>query len=121
MILKLIRPTNDYEKQVMQYKADMILNNDSFDGCAGLEETNSFSEWIDFDNRLKKNRSLFQSNLSDELRCVLDAWLSDATEVKSACSNSTSCMAKAFGSDAALFVASAFSACSTFGAVLTDV
>ena len=32
------------------------------------------------DNRLKKNRSLFQSNLSDELRCVLDAWLSDATE-----------------------------------------
>ncbi|MFA5659646.1 MAG: GNAT family N-acetyltransferase [Oscillospiraceae bacterium] len=54
MILKLIRPTNDYEKQVMQYKADMILNNDSFDGCAGLEETNSFSEWIDFDNRLKK-------------------------------------------------------------------
>ena len=38
----------------MQYKEDMLSNNDSFDGCAGLEEVSSFSEWIDFENRLKR-------------------------------------------------------------------
>lgn len=54
MHLKLVRPTYKYAGQVMQYKADMFANNDSFDGCAGLEEVNSFSEWIDFENRLKK-------------------------------------------------------------------
>ncbi len=54
MYLKLVRPTHKYADQVMQYKEDMLANNDSFDGCAGLEEVRSFSEWIDFQNRLKK-------------------------------------------------------------------
>lgn len=54
MYIKLVRPTHEYAGQVMQYKEDMISNNDSFDGCAGLEEVNSFSEWIDFESRLKR-------------------------------------------------------------------
>ena len=54
MILKLIRPNEKYAEQVMQYKDAMFENVDSFDGCAGLEETATFSEWIDFENRLKK-------------------------------------------------------------------
>lgn len=54
MHLKLVRPTYEYADQVMQYKEDMLANNDSFDGCAGLEEVNSFSEWIDFEDRLKR-------------------------------------------------------------------
>lgn len=54
MYLKLIRPTCEYADQVMQYKDDMLANNDSFDGCAGLEEVDSFTEWIDFENRLKR-------------------------------------------------------------------
>ena len=54
MYLKLVRPTNEYAEQVMRYKEDMLANNDSFDGCAGLEEVISFSEWIDFENRLKR-------------------------------------------------------------------
>lgn len=54
MYLKLVRPTNEYAEQVMGYKEDMLVNNDSFDGCAGLEEVSSFSEWIDFENRLKR-------------------------------------------------------------------
>ena len=48
MYLKLVRPSREYAEQVMQYKEDMLANNDSFDGCAGLEEVNSFTEWIDF-------------------------------------------------------------------------
>ena len=32
----------------------MAANNDSFDGCAGLEDVNTFSDWIDFENRLRK-------------------------------------------------------------------
>lgn len=54
MNLKLVRPTYEYADQVMQYKKAMHENNDSFDGCAGLEEVDSFSEWIDFENRLKR-------------------------------------------------------------------
>ena len=54
MYLKLVRPTNEYAEQVMRYKEDMLVKNDSFDGCAGLEEVSSFSEWIDFENRLKR-------------------------------------------------------------------
>ena len=54
MYLKLVRPSREYAEQVMQYKEDMLANNDSFDGCAGLEEVNSFTEWIDFENRLKR-------------------------------------------------------------------
>ena len=53
MKLKLIRPSPEYAEQVMRYKEEMHANNDSFDGCAGLEEVGSFSEWIDFENRLK--------------------------------------------------------------------
>ena len=54
MILKLVRPEQKYADQVMQYKKDMAANNDSFDGCAGLEDVNTFSEWIDFENRLRQ-------------------------------------------------------------------
>ncbi|MDO4514925.1 MAG: GNAT family N-acetyltransferase [Lachnospiraceae bacterium] len=32
----------------------MLASGDSFDGCAGLEEVKTYSEWIDFENRLKK-------------------------------------------------------------------
>ena len=55
MHLKLVRPTWEYAEQVMAYKAEMLANNDSFDGCAGLEDVGSFAEWIDFEDRLKRN------------------------------------------------------------------
>ena len=54
MILKLVRPEQKYADQVMKYKKEMKANNDSFDGCAGLEDVSTFSEWIDFENRLKQ-------------------------------------------------------------------
>lgn len=54
MDLNLVRPTDKYADQVMQYKEEMLAHNDRFDGCAGLEEVRSFSEWMDFENRLKK-------------------------------------------------------------------
>lgn len=54
MPLKLVRPSLTYEVQVMQYKNAMHMNGDSFDGCAGLENVETFAEWIDFEGRLKK-------------------------------------------------------------------
>ena len=53
MDLKLVRPARKYAEQVMQYKDEMLANNDSLDGCAGLEEVDTFEEWIDFDRRLR--------------------------------------------------------------------
>lgn len=50
--LELIEPTKKYEGQVMAYREALLRNHDSFDGCAGLEETESYEEWLDFENRL---------------------------------------------------------------------
>ena len=52
--LKLIRPIYRYAEQVMHYKEEMLANNDALDGCACLEEVESFDEWIDFENRLRQ-------------------------------------------------------------------
>ena len=54
MNLKLIRPTQRYAEQVMRFREELLANGDSFDGCAGLEKAVSFDDWIDFDNRLKR-------------------------------------------------------------------
>ncbi len=51
--LNLVRPSLVYAEQVMQFKAEMLLNHDSLDGCAGLEEADSYEEWLDFENRLR--------------------------------------------------------------------
>lgn len=53
-ILKLVLPTKEYEEQVMDYKEKMLENNDSFDGCAGLEDVETYEEWLDFEGRLSK-------------------------------------------------------------------
>ena len=54
MPLKLVGPTGEYAEQVMEYRAQMLADHDSFDGCAGLEDVGSFAEWIDFENRLRR-------------------------------------------------------------------
>lgn len=51
--LRLVRPAAAYEEQVMAYRDEMLKNGDSLDGCAGLETVDSFSEWMDFERRLK--------------------------------------------------------------------
>ena len=51
--LKLVRPAAEHEEQVMSYREEMLKSGDCFAGCAGLEDVECFSEWIDFDRRLK--------------------------------------------------------------------
>ena len=52
--LVLKKPTLEHEDQVMNYRKNFLENNQSFDGCAGLEDVENYSEWLDFDNRLSK-------------------------------------------------------------------
>jgi len=52
--IELIEPKKEYANQVMMYKEAFISNNDSLDGCAGLEDCSNFDEWNDFENRLSK-------------------------------------------------------------------
>ncbi len=54
MPLKLIRPTEEYAAQLMEYRAEMLANGDKLEGCAGLEDTQSFEEWIKIEERLKE-------------------------------------------------------------------
>ena len=49
----LLRPTKQYATQVMAFREELLQNNESFDGCAGLENVQSFDEWINFEARLK--------------------------------------------------------------------
>ena len=51
--LVLLRPDDRYSRQVMEFREEMLQNNDSLDGCAGLEECTSFEEWIRFEERLR--------------------------------------------------------------------
>ena len=53
MSIKLIRPSIKYADQVMQYKVTMEAIGDSLDGCADLGDCRTFSEWMDFEGRLK--------------------------------------------------------------------
>lgn len=52
--LELVAPTAEYENQVMSYRTEMLASGDSFDGCAGLENVADYSEWLNFEERLKK-------------------------------------------------------------------
>lgn len=52
--LVLMRPTAAYEAQVMNYRKEMMEHGDPLDGCAGLDTVETFAEWMDFENRLKK-------------------------------------------------------------------
>lgn len=53
--VRLVRPAAEYGAQVMAFKADLeaARDEDFFAGCAGLENVGSFSEWADFEHRLK--------------------------------------------------------------------
>ncbi len=50
--LQLVLPSNEYKEQVMAYRKIFLDSKESFDGCAGLEECETYEEWIDFNNRL---------------------------------------------------------------------
>ena len=52
--IRLVTPTLEYKEQVMNYRKAFLDNNDSFDGCEGLEECSTYEQWIDFENRLRK-------------------------------------------------------------------
>lgn len=52
--LKLLAPSAPYAEQVMSFREELLQNNESFDGCAGLEDVRSFEEWLDFENRMKE-------------------------------------------------------------------
>lgn len=54
MTLQLKLPSEHYAEQVMAYREAMLRNGDSLDGCAGLEDTTSFEEWVAFDRRLRE-------------------------------------------------------------------
>ena len=52
--IKLVNPTMEYKEQVMNYRKTFLEEKESFDGCAGLEECETYEEWIDFEKRLSK-------------------------------------------------------------------
>ena len=49
----LTQPSESYASQVMDLRKEMLESGDGFDGCGGLEDTESFEEWINFEKRLR--------------------------------------------------------------------
>ena len=41
----------EHKDQVMAFKAEMLELADSFDGCSGLNEVDTYEEWLDFRGR----------------------------------------------------------------------
>ena len=52
--MKLVSPSMLYESQILAFRKEMMEAGDSFDGCAGLELTESVSQWLNFEERLKQ-------------------------------------------------------------------
>lgn len=52
--IRLVEPTMEHEAQVMSYRKAFLQSGDSFDGCAGLEETEHYRDWLDFEGRLSR-------------------------------------------------------------------
>lgn len=54
--LRLVRPGPEHAAEVMRIKEELEAAHDpdSFAGCAGLQSVNSYAEWIDFENRLRR-------------------------------------------------------------------
>ena len=50
-ILELIVPSMAHKDQVMAFRAEMLENASSFDGCAGLNEVETYEQWLDFRGR----------------------------------------------------------------------
>ena len=53
-ILELVVPTVEYKDQVMDFKCEMLEYGSDFDGCAGLNEEDTYEEWLDFRGREKQ-------------------------------------------------------------------
>jgi len=47
-MLKLIRPSNQYDQQVMGYRQDFIKNGDNLAGTSYLQKYDSYKEWMEF-------------------------------------------------------------------------
>ena len=45
MNIKLVFPTLEYKDQIMNYKSDFILSDESMHGTAGLRDAKTFEEW----------------------------------------------------------------------------
>ncbi len=43
--LKLVLPSPEYKKQILDYKKEFIENDDSMDGTSGLRNIETFEEW----------------------------------------------------------------------------
>lgn len=53
--IRLAEPTMAYRDQVMAYREAFFRSGDSFAGCAGLEKTERYEDWIDFEGRLSRD------------------------------------------------------------------
>lgn len=52
--LILITPSMDYEKEILDYKKEFLINEESMDGTAGLNNYDNIALWL---QQLKKNSS----------------------------------------------------------------
>ena len=53
-ILAFVEPTMEYKDQVMAFKAEMLEYGSDFEGCSGLENAETYEEWLDFRGREKR-------------------------------------------------------------------
>lgn len=55
--LRLVRPGEGHGEPAMAFREELLQNGDSFDGCAGLEDAESYGQWLCFEQRLRAKYS----------------------------------------------------------------
>ncbi len=50
----LEKPDMSHEREVMGFRDELLRTSSPFDGCAGLDKVSTYSEWTDFDRRLRR-------------------------------------------------------------------
>lgn len=51
--LILVTPIKEHKSQVMEFREEMLKNNEGFYGCSGLDSVSDYDEWLDFKGRFK--------------------------------------------------------------------
>lgn len=46
--IKLVKPSMEFEKQILEYKNEFEYNNENMDGSANLTQYKNIEEWLDF-------------------------------------------------------------------------
>jgi len=66
MNLKLIKPSLEYAQEIMAYRQEFLLSNESMDGCGNLRECSTAAQWIETNERYAHDQTCPQDKVPSD-------------------------------------------------------